>query len=929
MPKSAAQSVPQTVIFPGQTGQTLINNLRAAYKPNTTLGYSRATDTLYGRLYNVSGKVKCVYTGYELPVSPNDGNPSGTAYQNGAGINCEHTWPQSRGAQQEPMKSNMHHLFPTRVDANADRGNLPFAEIPDNETNRWYRLASQQSTIPAAFIDEYSEWKTNTSFETREDHKGNVARAIIYFYTMYGDLASTDQSFFTQQETTMGAWHALDQVDSSEYSRTNRIAANQDGKANPFILDTTLVRRAYFPETLTATAPVVIAPTAASIGTTAALLGATVSSDGNAAITERGAVWSSTDADPTLGEAGVTAITQTGTTGVFTASATALPVATQVYFSGYATNGAGTGYTSTASFYTLSLEPPSHPTDFTATAISSTQINLLWTLAADADGYLILRKQGNAGAISVPLDGQTYTPGQTLGDATIIGSVFGFNSTGISIPEANTTYTFSLVPFKSGANAATINYKTDAPPVATATTFAGLPTLASVTVTNVSSTSATLGSTILADGGSAVTASGIRYSVFPASPANFVATAPTVTNGDFAVEVSGLVPATPYIFTGEATNASGTRLTTDSVFFTLSAEPPSHVGGLTAIGGAGQVNLNWTTAAAGADGYVILQSTSSPSLALNDGQGYTVGNIIDGGTSVASVITGGATLTATVTALAGGTGYNFAVVPFAFNGTDTATFNYFTSGAPTAAATTTGSPAATTVVSWDFADNDSLADGGILENFSRIITKVGATGPIQYYTGSPDLSITSDGWDNGSGTKYWQTDFSTTGYREIRFSSKQSSSGTGPRNFEVQYKVGAAGAWTNISGTAISIDGNNPSSDFSKGTLTGIAVPAAVENQSLVSLRWIMTSNLANNTGNVAVGGRTRIDEIIVAGLPLTSAAGNVANIIPTEFVLKQNYPNPFNPATTLVYQLPQAATVSLKIYDVLGREVATLVNVR
>ncbi|MBC8043177.1 MAG: T9SS type A sorting domain-containing protein, partial [Rhizobacter sp.] len=47
------------------------------------------------------------------------------------------------------------------------------------------------------------------------------------------------------------------------------------------------------------------------------------------------------------------------------------------------------------------------------------------------------------------------------------------------------------------------------------------------------------------------------------------------------------------------------------------------------------------------------------------------------------------------------------------------------------------------------------------------------------------------------------------------------------------------------------------------------------------------------------------------------------------EFVLKQNYPNPFNPATTLVYQLPQAATVSLKIYDVLGREVATLVNVR
>ncbi len=47
----------------------------------------------------------------------------------------------------------------------------------------------------------------------------------------------------------------------------------------------------------------------------------------------------------------------------------------------------------------------------------------------------------------------------------------------------------------------------------------------------------------------------------------------------------------------------------------------------------------------------------------------------------------------------------------------------------------------------------------------------------------------------------------------------------------------------------------------------------------------------------------------------------------PTNFELFQNYPNPFNPATTISYQLSAASRVTLKVYDVLGREVATLIN--
>ena len=49
----------------------------------------------------------------------------------------------------------------------------------------------------------------------------------------------------------------------------------------------------------------------------------------------------------------------------------------------------------------------------------------------------------------------------------------------------------------------------------------------------------------------------------------------------------------------------------------------------------------------------------------------------------------------------------------------------------------------------------------------------------------------------------------------------------------------------------------------------------------------------------------------------------------PTSYVLYQNYPNPFNPSTKIQYEIPATSDVTLNIYDVLGRKVATLVNER
>lgn len=59
----------------------------------------------------------------------------------------------------------------------------------------------------------------------------------------------------------------------------------------------------------------------------------------------------------------------------------------------------------------------------------------------------------------------------------------------------------------------------------------------------------------------------------------------------------------------------------------------------------------------------------------------------------------------------------------------------------------------------------------------------------------------------------------------------------------------------------------------------------------------------------------------------MITAVDNQKPPIPSQFVLEQNYPNPFNPTTVISFQLPVASKASLKVYDILGREVTTLVS--
>ena len=114
---------------------------------------------------------------------------------------------------------------------------------------------------------------------------------------------------------------------------------------------------------------------------------------------------------------------------------------------------------------------------------------------------------------------------------------------------------------------------------------------------------------------------------------------------------------------------------------------------------------------------------------------------------------------------------------------------------------------------------------------------------------------------------------------------------------------------------------------------------------------WAQTqiiSGVVGNGGTMATGGDNLVVGTVGQPAPGSSSGGTYgvvggfwsqpiavithitepgSNLLPSVYRLEQNFPNPFNPSTVIQYQLPQDAYVSLKVYDIVGRLVTTLVE--
>jgi hypothetical protein len=192
--------------FVGLSGQALRDEILARHEGHTATTYDDSRDLIFGTVDNVDGEVECVYTGQTIRT---DTAPS-------SGFNVEHTWPQSRGADSGAPQADMHHLFATTSESNTRRSANYFGDVVTNIS--WSEGGSK--------LGEDSSGEKR--FEPRDEHKGNVARAIFYFSVIY------QMPIPQHEETVLRQWHDDDPVDANERVRNQSVADLQNSR-NPFI----------------------------------------------------------------------------------------------------------------------------------------------------------------------------------------------------------------------------------------------------------------------------------------------------------------------------------------------------------------------------------------------------------------------------------------------------------------------------------------------------------------------------------------------------------------------------------------------------------------------------------------------------------------------------------------------------------------------
>ena len=199
--------------------QELLYALRALISTNTNSSYNGAKAQLFQQLENHNGYVTCIYTGKEFNVGYN--------YTGSSDPNTEHTYAQSWFSPTESSikKADLHHLFPSDMRVNSSRSNYPIFTVANhNNADVYYTSTPWQSYRGQCSTGQ-------TVFEPADQSKGNIARALLYFYVRYND--SLTQQYVNMLPVLI-EWSNQDPPDAHEIARNQGIYQYQ-GNRNPFI----------------------------------------------------------------------------------------------------------------------------------------------------------------------------------------------------------------------------------------------------------------------------------------------------------------------------------------------------------------------------------------------------------------------------------------------------------------------------------------------------------------------------------------------------------------------------------------------------------------------------------------------------------------------------------------------------------------------
>ncbi|HNX01029.1 MAG TPA: endonuclease, partial [Candidatus Cloacimonadota bacterium] len=200
----------------GLTGNALKTGLTNLISTNTYSSYDGAKLIMFQQLDNHNGVVRCVYTGQDFSIAPD--------YNGSSSPNTEHTYAQSWFTGPASVeKADLHHLFVTESTVNSSRGNLPFGKVITTATT----YASYNGYVSKRGTD----FNSQTVFEPADQHKGDCARALLYFNVRYGEsltIGGVDQLPACIQ------WNYLDPPNADEIARNTLIQATLTNR-NPFV----------------------------------------------------------------------------------------------------------------------------------------------------------------------------------------------------------------------------------------------------------------------------------------------------------------------------------------------------------------------------------------------------------------------------------------------------------------------------------------------------------------------------------------------------------------------------------------------------------------------------------------------------------------------------------------------------------------------